>query len=156
MEPSFEEKLGLNPLITNLRIEVAKRTDYSKLTYVDDAFLPVELEMERGKIVKVYASAKNREVVACLNAAAQRLMFWVAFELKPGKDYIQLNKDRFMKENAITSVNTYKSAFATLVRSNILALTVEKNVFWINPEYFFCGSRINKYPDRVVEYKKAG
>ena len=144
----------MNPLLTNLRIEVSRITDKTKLTYDGDEFLPIELELERGKIVKLYASYKNREAIAGLNHNAQRLLFWIAFELHAGKDYIELNRNRFLKENGISSVNTYKSAYKSLVQFGFLALTIKRDVFWINPEYFFCGSRVGKYPDKVVEYKK--
>jgi hypothetical protein len=50
----------------------------------------------------------------------------------------------------IKDKRTYNDAVKELIRYNFIASTGFDNVFWINPNLIFSGSRINKYPDNVV------
>ena len=62
-----------------------------------------------------------------------------------------------MRENFIKDIRTYEMAVAELTRYGFLAYTEfakqKEEVYWINPRYFFCGSRIGKYEGRkgIVE-----
>ena len=65
---------------------------------------------------------------------------------------------RFMEENHIKSVNTYKTGLEELIRYNLLCPTSEakKGYYWINPRLFFCGNRPNKYPNNIEIYSTKG
>ncbi len=57
-----------------------------------------------------------------------------------------------MKEANITSINTYKKGLNDLIRYGVVSQTTIKDTFWINPEFFFKGSRTGKYPDKILKY----
>lgn len=147
-----EELLGGNPLTaTNFTIYVRKVKRAHKGTKGEHIAVEVELEVE--KFVKVYAGAGNRTKMGELGVAAKTLFLWLIYELDSGKDYIWVNVDRYMDEMGINSVNTYKTAIAELVKKQFMAVSLIRDVYWINPRLFFCGSRVNKYSDNVVEYE---
>lgn len=150
----IEADLGLNPLVeSGFKIVVSKNVDWSSYEYIGEDLLPKEVQLERGYIVKVYASAENRDKVAALSTPAKALFLWIAYELEYGQDWVWVNKAKYMKTLGIASGNTYRAAVSDLVKSNIIALTVKRNVFWINPKFFFCGNRAEKYPDHIEVYK---
>lgn len=134
-------------IIVNLRVVEG--------TFIKDGeeLLPKEIELEKENITKVYTKPENRKVMIGLSAGSQRLFLWIAYELEHGRDYLWINKKRYMAESGITSINTYKRAIAELVRYNLIAVSLLKDVFWINPRLFFAGSRINKYPSHVEVYE---
>lgn len=55
-----------------------------------------------------------------------------------------------MDENDVSSVNTYKGAVRELLLGGYLYLSVIKDVYWINPHYFFHGNRVNIFPQNIV------
>lgn len=114
--------------------------------------VPVEVELEQEKYVKLYVEADKRKIIGNLCAPARGLFFWIMYELDYGKDWLWINKARFMEETGVNSINTYKAAIKELVGRKLLAVSLIKDVFWINPKFFFCGSRINKYKEFVEEY----
>ena len=159
-----EKKLGANPFtIGDFKILVRKRLDYEKLSKDEDGvYLPSENEYEQEKIVKLYVSQKklNKALdvgVDSLNALGCELFFWIAGRLIAGQDYFFLDKNAFMKDKGIASVNTYKKGLNDLIAKGIIQPNlIYKGIYWINPKFVFCGSRVNKYPENVVEYKPKG
>lgn len=158
VKPSVDEtKFIANPLVgIDFKIIVNKITDSKAFTKEGNIWLPKEYELEKENITKLYTKAENRLIISRLSSSAQRLYIWLAYELECGKDYVWINKDRFMEENFIKSVNTYKTGLEELCRYLLIYPTLEakKGYYWINPRLFFCGSRPNKYPNNVEEYKK--
>ena len=73
---------------------------------------------------------------------------WILLDLKPAKHFININKDRFMEETGCARSSYYKS-IKELHKSAMIVPTTEKNAYWINPEFFFKGNRIKKYPDKL-------
>lgn len=151
----IEKEIGdNNPLVTkDFKIKVSNVVEWGKLVYEEDFLLPAEKQMDRGLVTRVYTSSSTRLKIGRLNTAAQSLFLWIVYELISGKDYVIVNKERYMKEGGITSVNTYKKGISDLVKEKFIALSLRKNVFWINPEYFFCGNRMAKYPDNILNYE---
>jgi len=157
-----ESKLGKNPLLSpDFRIIVNRVSADAKdgmyqfhdKNTPDEVLLPAEVELERDAFVKLYSHHSKREAVAALGSGAQRLLLWIAYKLKPGKDYIWLDYRVYMKECSISSVNTFKKDRKELWDNNIIAPSSLRGVFWINPEFMFVGSRLKKYPDRKVFYE---
>lgn len=147
-----EELLGGNPLTaTDFTIYVRKVKKSRKGTKGEHITVEEELEVE--KFVKVYAGAGNRTKMGELGVAAKHLFLWLIYELDSGHEYVWINIDRYMEEMEISSVNTYKTAIAELVRKRFMALSLIKDVYFINPRLFFCGSRVNKYRDNVREWE---
>ena len=54
-------------------------------------------------------------------------------------------------EECNVSINTTEEAIKELIKASIIIPTVVKGVYWINPRFFFKGSRIEKYKDYLTE-----
>jgi hypothetical protein len=150
-KPKFDyNKLGVNPCASSSLIitvnEIAFKDFY--MQDEDGILLPAKKEVEATPFTKLYVTAERRLIVAKLSPAAKELFLWVMLELDSGKDALWINKDRFMEENN-TSLNTFKKAIDELIRYAFLAYTVVREVYWINPDFFFKGDRISKYPKNI-------
>jgi hypothetical protein len=144
-----------NPLAgSDFKILITKFPDKDRLKLSDGIYVPVEVELERDEYCKVYTKSENRKIVAQLSPSAKSLFLWIVYELESGKDYLWVNKRRYMEENSVSSINTYKKAIAELARLTFICASVVKDVYWINPKLMFAGSRINKYPKNIELYKK--
>lgn len=151
-----ESKFISNPLAgADFKILINKLTDNN--TFVNDGenWLPNELSLEKETITKLYVKAENRLIISKLSSKAQRLYIWLTYELEYSKDYLWINRKRYMSENDISSINTFKDAVEELCRYLIIYPTLEgkKDFYWINPRLFFCGDRVKKYPNHVKQYE---
>lgn len=155
LKPKFTEKqLGMNPHIASLEVLVSSLTLKDKYYQTDEGeWLPVEQELERVPMAKLYCTSERRKLTSHLSVRAKELMVWIMYELDFGKDYIWINKGLYMHENEIKSVDTYKAALSDLIRNCYITPTSVHGVYWINPDFFFKGDRIGKYKDKIVLYK---
>jgi len=154
--PNFiEADLGDNPLANYLVVpvnEVFKGKIKVQGEEVDNNIL-----YDATPHTKLFIGRPNKEsvlprqLINALSDKAQRLFLWLIYELDPGKDYLWINQTRYMEEQGIKSINTYKDAVKELVKFKIIGLSVVKSVYWINPVIFFRGSRIDKYPDKIYK-----
>lgn len=121
-----EKKLGNNPLIaSDFVVVINKVTNGSmKPDKETEIMLPVEYEMEKENITKLYTKPENRLIISALSPGAKSLFIWLAYEVDCGKDYLWVNYRRYMEENYISSVNTYKSAIAELCRYSMMYPTL--------------------------------
>lgn len=153
-----ESKLIANPLAgADFKILINRITDGNSFVQDKDGImLPRQMDLEKEEYTKLYTKSENRLIVSKLSSNAQRLYIWIAYELECGKDFIWINKKRFMEENDIKSVNTFKSGLEELCRYLLIypTLEVKNGYYWINPRLFFCGSRPNKYPNNVELYSE--
>ena len=144
--------LQVNPFVVN-DFDVMVSRKVLKDIYKHDKDgdkLPHEVNMESDAKVNVYVASDNRKTIACLGNSGKSLYLHILYELDYGVDYIEIMVDRYMKENDVKSINTYKEGLNNLMRYAIIYPVANvSGVYWINPRYFFAGSRVNKYPDRV-------
>lgn len=112
-----------------------------------------EVDVEQEHYTKLFHMSEMRKFVGGLKPSSKSLFLWLLYEVDCGKDYLWINKDRYMLENNVSSINTYKGAIKELSRYLFICPTSFKDVYFINPAIFFNGSRVNKYSDKVVEYK---
>lgn len=151
-KPVFNEQdLGVNPCVSNLQIIVSKIEFKGQYKRVEEMLLPVIKEVEKTPYSKLYCSSERRMYINALSPRSKELFLWLMFEINSGEDYVWINKLRYMNENSISAINTYKEAVKELVRYAFLSPTIITDVYWINPSYFFKGDRIKKYPNKVVE-----
>ena len=146
------EDIGYNPMVNDEFIILVNKV-VAKNSYKignEGELIPVEVNMESEAFTKVYTKAEYRIYVANLSDCALRLWVHLVFECDSGEDVIKINTNRYMKENHIKSINTYKTAIKELHRYLFICPSVIKGVYWINPRLFFAGSRVNKYPKNVV------
>ena len=157
IKPNFDPlDFERNPLVdSEFKIVVRKFKDGSWTTDKGNKVHQLkEIELEQDRFTKVYTRPEARKSVAMLSPAAKSLLIWIIFELEPAQDWLWINSQRYMDENCLSSVNTYKTAVEELCRCLFIyaALSKYKDTYWINPRLLFCGSRINKYPNNI-EYK---
>lgn len=145
-----EKDLGINPFTETLKIEVRKLVVPHCYKREGDLFIPLTKQLEKATITKFYNTAESRLLINKLPLRSKELLLWVMHEIEYGKDWIQINKERYMLECCITAIDTYKNAVKELVKYKLLNITVVKDVYWINPSLYFKGDRVEKYPYNVV------
>lgn len=151
------DSLGKNPFIESLSIPVNKipvigQYKVTKELAVDGKaiMIPVEIEVESEPHCKVYNDARRRKMMVVLSKPGKELFLWLIYEMEAGKDYVWVNKKRYLKENDIKSQNTYRTAVNDLIFNGYIVKTLATDVYWINPTLFFNGSRKSKFPKNVV------
>lgn len=151
------ERLGRNPFIESLSIPVNKiqiqgqyRATKDILADGKPLMLPVEIDIEADTHCKVYNDARRRKTMVVLPKAGKELFLWLIYEVEAGKDYVWINKKRYMRENGIKAYNTYRAAIKDLIGGGFISGTVATDVYWVNPALFFCGSRKGKFPENIV------
>jgi hypothetical protein len=157
IKPDIDEgTLGINPFIGNLKIiaSVVKSEDRYKLhdkNSSEPIFEYANYEFEYTPYCKVFSDSKRRLHVNKLTTRAKDLLLWLMMEIDKNKDYIWINKERYMSECGVNSMNTYRAAIGDLVEYGFITRTKEMNTYWINPNYFFNGNRLTKYPDNIIK-----
>lgn len=147
-----ESRMKVNPFTASLKIPVSKIVDGKQWrSDLDGVMHPVEYLWEREQSTKIYYSKDCRKLVYNLSPAGKSLYLFVLYNLETNQDHIVLNKDNYMKKNDIKSINTYKKAVSELWDNGFItpSSAYPKDVFWINPNLFFNGNRISKYPDNL-------
>jgi len=149
-KPDFSSIQDSNPFSEHLVIRVRKKeSGWHK--DVDDMWMPNEVEMDAQDCFKTYCSREIRLARAELQPRALQLWDWIMQTIKYGEDVVWVDVSRYMRECGIKDPKTYRNAVVDLgVRRFIIAVPGMKNCFFINPSMGFKGSRINKYPGKVV------
>lgn len=146
----LEARLGSNPLVgDDFVIRISKVAQDGGFKKDGEEWLPIDYDLERDKKVSVYTHKSLREAVSGLSGLAKGLFLWLLYEVDYGRDYIDLRKDRYMDENGLKSEWSYRKGRNELIRCKIICPTVVRGFYWINPAYFFAGSRSKKYPHKV-------
>lgn len=155
-KPSFDEDdLGENVFLDKLEIVVHRVKSSDKYKIHDAAggeeaiYELANYDYEAVPYCKIFADAERRLKMVSLAPRAKDLLLWIMYECKVGKDYIWVNKVRYMEENGIGSINTYRTALNELIKKKYIGLTVVSDTYWINPTFFFNGNRIKAFPDNV-------
>ena len=128
-----EVMLGIIPYVSSLTIPVVRKL-FEKQYKKDDEgdLIPVQQEIEYTEFTKIYTNRERRIIINNLSDKAKSLYLWLIYEIESGKDYIWINKIRYMEELSIKSIDTFKNALIELIRYSLLSLTVIKDVYWIN------------------------
>lgn len=126
------KEMGVNPFIKDLKFTIE---DEETSNRVWDTFL--------------YRKESIKKIIYKLNNSV-KLYWYIPFFLEHNKDYVIIDKEHFMKANNIKSLNTFKAMVDNLIKYNIIAKTVVKDVYWINPEFMFRGNRKEFYPNNLV------
>lgn len=147
------EKLetSINPFANSLSIRYfgIKTKEYEEVE--NNIKLNKEIKIESEIFIKLFSNSENRILVNGLSGNSKSLLLWICYELESGKDYIWINRERYMTENRIKSNTTYLDAIKELVRYYFIDYSNIKDVFWINPNFFFKGNRIKKYPNNLKQ-----
>lgn len=148
-KPKFsEEDLGTNPCAIPLEIPVHEMLFKNQFIKDGGLLLPLIREVEKTPFVRLYTTSQRRKILSKCSPQAKSLFLWILFEIEYGKDYLWINKDRYMEENYV-SLATYRRSIKELHRYNLIQPSVKKGIYWINPDFVFKGNRVEKYPNKV-------
>ncbi len=146
-----ELKKVMNPFSQDLVIEVSTRLDPE--AKVKDQFgcdVPAESQIEKAKSTKVYKSAVHRDRMMDCSATAQRMLWFIVYEIGDTDDWVELDPEWYKEVSKAGSRNMYKKGKDELVRYGYISRTEHKNIYWVNPVLMFAGNRIRKFPNKVV------
>jgi hypothetical protein len=107
--------------------------------------------IEQEPYVKVYNRKGYYLHVATLAHTTKSLYLYILYHLQQGKDYIHLNPAKVMEQIMVKDITTYRKCLQDLTIHMFVTPTLCEDVFWINPVFFFNGSRIEKYKHKIVE-----
>ncbi len=153
-----ESKLVHNPFAMELIVPIRSfksKAEYLSAQEVKEGIvtkihkLEEECILEKEEFTKVYNKSAFRLHIFERSEKARSLYLWLIYEIDSSKDYLWINKERYMKE-ADVSLNTFKAALEELSLNQIITPTIYPEYFWINPTFFFNGNRINKYPNNLL------
>lgn len=137
----IERVRAINPFIKDLVIPVKVGVDTEGDTY----------EYEATPYVKHYCNYSARKnTILRLPASAIALYYYITSTIKWGNDWIWVNR-KLHKEITGMAEDTYQKAVEILVINKIIADTKYPNVFNVNPQIFFKGNRISKYPTHTID-----
>ena len=160
----YDESLLINnPFVESPDFEIRTKSVSSENEFVnikdvsDGVILTTPTKIKSKFVVEIdsYCKVYNKKGlylhIAHLSPTSKALFLHIQYNLQYNKDYIHLDPSKVMKEAEINSINTYKKCLKELVTTLIITPTMCTNVFWINPIFFFNGSRINKYKHKLKE-----
>jgi len=84
-----------------------------------------------------------------LMSAAKDMIMYIAAYVQYDCDYIELNEEKYCTLMNV-SRSTFYAAKKDLTNRIIVPRMKRKNTYWINPQYLYRGSRMDKYPNSVV------
>lgn len=152
IKPEVNElELGLNPFLTSLVVPVNRVVGKNGDAFKQDGdnWYKGDFEFDADVYCKVFSDSKRRLKMVLLTPRGKDLLLWLIYEADKGKDWLWLNKDRYMEENNISSMNTYRGAVNDLIKNGYMTKTIVTDVYWLNPMFFFNGNRIKAFPDNV-------
>lgn len=144
-----EEELGMNPFTNSLVIKYFGIPTKEYEVVEDGIKLNKEIKIENEVYTKLFTTAENRVIITRMSSSAKSLLLWICYEIDSSKDFLWINRERYMLEAEIKSNTTYLEAVKELVRYGFIIYSTIKDVFWINPSFIFKGNRIKKYPNNL-------
>lgn len=150
----MKEELKLlqnNPFVSKeFIIRIRKRIEVRKFVRDKDGDLVhAQYDQEIQPSTRVYISSEIRQRIALLSHPAAALFLWILYETQEGKDYVVVNRQRYVKEHCHKTDTQIKQALFDLTRYQFVTPTILHDVYWINPRYLFNGNRILKYRSRL-------
>lgn len=148
----------VNPFTVNdFVVSVSKRSgkSYVKTNEKGEDGKPIMIQhsflQETEPYTRFYINAAHRQIMANLSASAKCLLLWMIYEVESGKDWCWFNRNTFIKDHGYSDDRTYRNAVEDLMRCGIITMVGMglKDVFWINPRFFFRGDRKSKYKNNI-------
>jgi len=154
LKPNFtEEDLGANAFISKDRFVIKVSPGLQSVTDKNGNTHYQEKNFEKDKYCRLYNSPESRMLVSKLKPYAKELLIWLIYELDAGKDYVWLNRERYMEEAGVKSPTTVSLAVKELRFGEFIMPSNVREIYYINPKHFFFGSRINAFKENVLVVK---
>lgn len=146
-----ELKEIVNPFSQELVVEIDIRlSPTAKIMDPVYGEIPASTDLEKAKSTKVYKTAELRNRCMNLSATAQRMLWFIVYEIEGSDDWIELDPEWYKEVSMAGSRNMYKKAKDELERYGYISPTRYKNIWWVNPALVYGGNRIKKFEDKVV------
>jgi hypothetical protein len=145
-----EEKLGLNPFEQTLEVWINKK--HKKVVNLYGAEDVLETQLEKTPFTKLYDAKLPEDAmpVDLLPIRSKELYLHILHNIKAGKDWIWIDRVKYMEVMKITAINTFKDAIGHLAIGGYVSKHgIITDLLWINPHFFFKGSRINKFKSKI-------
>ena len=133
--------------ITNKLINLDDLTD--GIVTRKPAELKTNVTVDNDEYTRLFTRTGLKLHVLSLTDNAKALFLWLMFKIDYSEDFVEL-KTRQLEFDLGRRNDSIRKAIDELVSAGIIALTNIKNVYWINPLFFFKGSRIKKYPNSQI------
>lgn len=143
------EYIGISPFIEKLIIPVNHLQSIKDYKYEDGILINSTYKVEVDVKCNIYQSSSRRLRFAKMSSSSNKLLLWIMMETDQNKDFVWINKKRFMEE-ANMSYNTLDKSIAELHQNALISPSTTKEVYWINPHYFFPGNRVKKYENNLI------
>lgn len=141
-----------NPFVQSLVIQMNTIEPINTFEISEGMIVPKTQRLDGVRAVKLFRTPEQTKLLNGITPNAGKLFIYIILTIQPGLDYVIINLKRYMKETHIHSRDTYYSAANELQRYGIiLKAKPQTQMYWINPAYFFCGSRPLKWPSKVVK-----
>lgn len=109
---------------------------------------PDRYSYENIEYCKVYHTKEAKKELCSLSYPAMRLYVYIINDIGSAEDIITLNIDYLTKYFDLKSKSTVSNAIKELKDINLI-LKFDGDIYFVNPEYIYCGDRMKKYPDNV-------
>lgn len=151
-----------NPFVNDLQIWVSARPLKDTVHKTGEGvFVPAVSYVEIEPVTRLYKDPNLRRVIALMSERAKGMMLWIMYKLKSGQDTVCLDVNLYnaeliegLEEHERKGRTVCKKTFYAVLRElreyNVIAPSMRPKWYWINPKYFFAGSRRDKYPSKVV------
>ncbi len=144
----IESELGANPFLSGLEIAVTKKINKVINKFGEEDIR--EFDLEATPYTKLFQVKDARVQVSDLPLRSKELYLHILHTIKPTKDYIWIDRVSYMGEMRIKALNTFKDAIKELALGGYVSRHESvPDLLWINPHFFFKGSRINKFKSNL-------
>ena len=158
-DEQIENRLPENPFTRTLVVPVS--TTYNFTAYVKNADglrVPKPIYPDKSPHVKVFRDRDGADKVFELSECAKCLYLYILYSLESGRDWIMLNGKPYADRTGVKARGTLAKAKEELWKAHFIEPTAIRSVYFINPAYFFAGSRsvkfhkhLQKHTDRVKD-----
>ena len=147
----IESELGANPFLTGLEIAVTKKINKVINKFGEEDIR--EFDLEATPYTKLFQVKDAKVQISELPLRSKELYLYILHAIKGSKDFIWIDRVEYMKEMNIKALNTFKASIRDLALGGYVSRhETITDLLWINPNFFFKGSRINKYKNKL-KYK---
>ena len=149
---------SVNPFTNELTIQVSELTNKHKYVNVNSVsdgiiteapnILNITYLVDKSDKCQIFTKSGLRLHINSLSKNAKSVFIWIIYELEDSQDWLWINKTRYKSECG-GNFTDLKKGIEELTISGIITPTVVLDAYWINPLFFFNGSRVKKYPSNL-------
>lgn len=148
-EAEIERRLPENPFTRTLIIPVSATYSFTAYVKVDGVKVPKPIYPDKSPHVKLFYDCDAADKVFGLSERAKNLYLYILYSLTSGRDWITLDASRYKTKTGVKSRATLAKAKEELYKARFIDPTSIRSIYFINPAYFFAGSRSVKFSNHL-------